>query len=840
MGKKSNWFNFIFILICLCSFKYGTAQDTSEKQLLHDIFLELQSRYEIQFNYAEDVIEGVQIIAPSNDLSLSEALTYLKKETGLSFTLMNTNFVLVKPMSDLVLCGYLKNKETLLPLADATVQGDNNSAVTDENGFFRITIKRNLELITIRHLGFKSIERTFNNFNTNECSEIYLIPFSQSLEEVFISHYIVKGINKVNNGSYQLDIENFEILPGQIDNDVLMTLQAFPGIQSINETVSNINIRGGTHDQNLILWDQIKMYQSGHFFGLISIYNPQITHKVSLIKNGSDVRYTDGVSGTISMETDNNLNTKFKGNIGMDLIDVNAYADVPLGRNSSLQIAARKSISEFIQTPTYDKYFERISQDTEVETNVSSIVNSDKAFDFYDASLRWIYKISDSDELRLNFINVSNQLIFDENAVINDNPESRKSSLTQNSIAGALYYNRIWNEQWSTSFEAYETDYKLKAINVNILDAQRFLQENKVSETSLKFIADHKLNDRLHIKGGYHFVETEITNLDDVDVPRFKLLVSEVVRTHGVFSQLGFTSENRNTNLNLGVRFNHIDKFNKQIIEPRFSLTQRFLDDFTVELLGEFKNQVTSQVVNFQNDFLGIEKRRWQLSNDDTIPVITSKQFSVGINYDKNGWLISAEGFFKNVDGITTQSQGFQNQYEFIKSQGEYEAYGLDVLLRKKLDNFNSWISYSYLDNQYTFNELPEISFPSNYDITHAITVGTSYTFGELKLAAGLNWHTGIPTTLPAEGNEVIDGEVNFGPTNSQNLDEYLRLDVSAIYGINLGSKTKANIGLSVWNVLNKENVINSIYRVNNEAVNETVQRSLGITPNAVVRIFFN
>ena len=90
----------------------------------------------------------------------------------------------------------------------------------------------------------------------------------QELSEVTISGYIVRGINKLDNGSFEIDISDFDILPGLIDTDVLQAAQAFPGIQSINETVSDINIRGGTHDQNLMLWDDIKMYQSGHFFWL--------------------------------------------------------------------------------------------------------------------------------------------------------------------------------------------------------------------------------------------------------------------------------------------------------------------------------------------------------------------------------------------------------------------------------------------------------------------------------------------------------------------------------------------------------------------------------------------
>ncbi|WP_299112337.1 TonB-dependent receptor plug domain-containing protein [uncultured Winogradskyella sp.] len=736
-----------------------------------------------------------------NKLPLSEILSVLEKRFNIQFNYAEdavSNVLITLPSEAL-------SKEETLNYLEATT-----------NFLFRLT-DDNTVLVIINNTSFDL----------------------QQLSEVMVSGYIVNGINKLSNGSFEIDVSDFDILPGLVDTDVLQAVQAFPGIQSINETVSNINIRGGSHDQNLILWDDIKMYQSGHFFGLISMFNPQITQRVSLTKNGSSTEFTDGVSGTISMETERGINKKFKGNVGVNFIDANGFVDIPISEKSSLQVAARKSISDFTETPTYNNFFERISQDTEVESNAMSIINSDKAFDFYDTSLRWIYRINDNEELRVNFINVANELVFNESTSVNTVEDSRESGLTQNSIAGAIAYSRVWNDRWQTTFEAYETDYKLKSINANILDSQRFLQENKVSETSLKLKVNNKINDRLQLLSGYHFVETEITNLDDVDIPRFKLLISEVVRTHGVFSQISYKSKDRKTNLSTGFRYNYIDKFSKHLLEPRLSFSHKFLDYFSLEVLGEFKHQNTSQVINFQNDFLGIEKRRWQLSNDNDIPVIRSRQASVGLSFSKNGWLISAEGYYKKVKGIATQSQGFQNQYEFIRTRGFNEAIGLDFIVRKRLSNFNSWLSYSYLNSEYEFNELPENRFPSNFDIKHAITLGTNYTSNRLKISAGLNWNSGRPISQPVTGNEIISNEINYDSTNSSNLQDYLRVDVSALYDFKLGSKTKSNLGLSIWNLLDRKNIINSFYRINNNDVVEIKQRSLGITPNLVFRVSF-
>ncbi|TGV02719.1 TonB-dependent receptor plug domain-containing protein [Flavivirga rizhaonensis] len=833
--KKIAIFFSLLFFITNCVF----AQDTDGSRTLSQIITTLQEVYNVQFNYAEDVIEGVSLKSPTKNLSLEEVLTYLENNTTLSFTLMGDRFVLIKPTTDIILCGYLKRKDNLEVLSSATVQTSDSFTTSDKNGFFQIKVKNPLQLITIRYLGYKTIMKPYNQFEVSGCKDVYLQSNFQLLSQVIISNYITSGINKIDNGSFQIDFSNLEILPGLIDHDVLQSVQAFPGIQSVNETVSNINIRGGTHDQNLILWDDIKMYQSGHFFGLISMYNPHITQKVSLRKSGSDVSYTDGVSGTIEMQTNHEVNRTFKGVIGVNLTDANSFADIPVNESSSIQVAARKSISDFFETPTYTAFFDRISQNTEVASNATTITNTDKTFDFYDTSLRWIYNISDKDKLRVNFINVHNQLRFNENAIINQEEESRDSKLTQNSIAGALHYNRVWNDKLKTDFEVYETDYKLRAVNANILDSQRFLQENIVSETSTKLKVNYKLSNRLELLNGYHFVETEVTNLDDVDNPLFRFLVSEVVRTHGVFSQVGYKALNNKTNLNLGLRYNYISKFNKSIWEPRLSFSHQFFKHFALEILGEYKHQNTSQVINFQNDFLGIEKRRWQLSNDKEIPVITSKQISMGLNYNYSGWLVDIDGFYKIVDGITTQSQGFQNQYEFVKSHGRYDVKGVDVLFRKYIEKFSTWLSYSYMNNRYLFKDLETNYFPSNYNISHTATLGMTYALNNLKFSAGLNWHSGKPTTQPVFENQIIDKQVNYETTNASNLDDYLRLDISAIYNFKLSDKTRAHLGVSIWNVLDKENEINNFYRVKDETIMETVQKSLGLTPNAVFRVYF-
>ena len=828
---------FFFLLVFNSS---TSAQETEEPKPLERILVDLQERFDVQFNYASALVDEIRIPPPDSSLTLEQTIVRLKKQSDLNFVFVSESIISIKKKRAL-LCGYLKDMDSGEPLPYVTVFNGARGTISNDEGFFEIEVLNGSDVIHIRHIGHKTIQREAKYFNLENCSVLYLVPDHEQLAEVILYQYLIRGIDKLDNGSLQMNFDKFSILPGLIEEDVLHSVQALPGIQSIDETVSNINIRGGSNDQNLITWDGIKMYQSGHFFGLISMYNPHITQKVELHKNGSGAADTDGVSGTIAMKTAPYINPNIKGSIGANLIDANGFIDAPLGQNASLQVSARKSISDFVETPTYSEYFDRIAQDTEIEGDNSAVKNSDIGFDFYDASLRLLFHPSKKDRLRVNFIYTANEVTFNENAEVSGAHEIRQSNLDQLSIAGGIQYQRDWTETFDSEIIIYETDYELRAVNANILEDQRFLQKNKVSETGLKFKVGKRISPQLKWTNGYQLMETKVTNLDDVDDPQFILLEGEVLRAHAIFSEMGFLSKNRATRLNLGLRFNYLDKFKKQLWEPRLSLSHNLGKGFDIELLGEFKHQSTSQVINFQNDFLGVEKRRWQLSDNDSIPVITSKQASIGLSYTKKGWLINAIPYYKKVDGITTQSQGFQDSYEYVKTAGSYTAKGIDLLLRKQLKNSNYWLSYSYLKSTYFFDLLPEPNFPSNFDITQALTLGTNYTLNRFLFAAGLNWRTGKPLTRPIKNNEVNDGAINFGHANQFRQDDYLRLDVSAKYEFEWGENTKAQIGLSVWNVLNRDNTINTFYRPDTSGnANEIRQSSLGLTPNASFRLIFN
>lgn len=839
---RSNIKSVCFVIVLFSSFGIDTlAQDKSEKQLFTTVISDIEKRFPFQFTFANDIIENVTIIPPKDGLTFKQTLNYLEKNTNLVFTILANNFVSINRKSvSLIICGEIKDVNTNNPIQDVTIQGTHLSTISNSHGYFELELTGEEKSITIDHLGYQTIILLTDSFQKDNCTIIYMQLEPIDLQEIILKNYITKGISKTSGGGFKIDYSDFGTLPGLIEADVLQTIQALPGVQSADETVSNINVRGGTHDQNLILWDGIKMYQSGHFFGLISVFNPNITSKATLIKNGSNTEHTDGVSGTIIMNSDTEVNPDFSASIGVNMINVDAFGDVPIGKRSSLQLSTRKSISEFLKTPTYSRYFDRISQDSELDTNNEETLNSDIEFDFYDANLRWNYEVSDKNRIRVNFLVINNDLVFTENTTINSVPISRQSNISQSSIAGGIWYERDWSENFKSSLQIYETDYKLKSTNANLQQAQRFLQKNEVSETGIKLNTFYNVNKNITLQNGYQFIETGITNLNDIDTPVFIEQQIRVLKTHGLFSQASYKTKDRATFLSLGIRYNYNDKFKTHILEPRISYNQRLGEYINMEILGEFKHQNTSQVINFQNDFLGIEKRRWILANEEDVPVIKSKQASLGLQYKRLSWLVTIEGYYKIIKGIIAKSQGFQNQYEFVKSIGDYNVNGIEFLINKRFMNISTWLSYSYANNRYAFNDFEEREFPNNIDIMHAITWGGSYSFKGFKISTGLNWNSGLPTTRPLISEPVANDKINYDRANSSNLKEYFRVDLSAVYDFKLSKKIKAHTGVSIWNITDNSNTINNYYSLNQENVpQEMIKSTLGVTPNVIFRILF-
>lgn len=841
---------FLFGLCFFLSPFNSRSQEESEVSL-YAVILNLERAHEILFSYVIEEVSAYSLTLPRENLSLEETLDYLNRNTDFRFEKISDRYYSVAKVRDdfSKMGGRLIDSSTGEPIENATISEVEKSfqTVSNKEGRFSISKQYAQNQFQISHIGFETMVISGEELSAGY-PEIMMISSVSRLNEVLISGILVKGINRNIDGSTSLNTNNFGLLPGQTENDVLQMAQALPGVKSINETISTINIRGGANDENLILWEGLRMYQTGHFFGLISAFNPHLTKDLTVYKNGTPARFGESVSGVITMASNDEIAEKLRGGIGSNLINANAFLEIPLNEKLGFQISGRSSINGLFETPVYNNFSDRVFQDTEITNNQNSESFTDVQFQedfyFFDVGGKILWNPTSKDKIRINFIAMENHFEFTERLA-----ESEETSrLEQKSEASGVSWNREWSSKFSTQVSALATHYLLKAIDRDIFTLQEINQENQVLDLAAKLDTRMVLSDLFELKSGYHFSEIGISNTQDVNLPRFRDYEKEVLRTHVAYGNLIYRTDNKKTRIDAGMRGNYFDKFSEILIQPRLYVYQELLPGLALEVQGEFKSQALTQRIDLQSDFLGIEKRRWVLANNEDIPIKKSRQASAGFLYHKKGWFINLEGFMKRVENITSKSQGFQNQFQFDTAIGNYSVMGAECTINKRVSNFSAWISYAYTKNDYEFETFVPSNFPNNIDVRHTLTLASSYNIKAFKFALGLNWRSGKPYTLPKNDTPPIfeDGllTIDYDLPNQERLSDYIRLDFSTEYRWNISEKIDAVFNLALLNVTNQDNTLNIRYALEDPTdfgsdTNRIEETSLGFTPNFSVQVFF-
>ncbi len=836
------------LLFCIAFVLNLTAQNKSNTVALKIILIAIEKQHQVNFNYTENNIANIKITPPQQTLSLSKKLKYLEKKTNLSFENIDNKFINIAPKNTrnkAIICGYILSENDAKPLENANILLPNGKGlVSNSLGYFELNPEDKMEF-SVSYLGYRTKKITAEELQTNGCLKILLQTEATQLTEIKTNRFLTSGISKNNDGTFEIKPKKFGILPGLIEPDVLQTMQQIPGINSADESVASINVRGGTHDQNLFLWNGIKMYQTGHFFGLISAFNPNLAHTISIYKNGSSAFYGESVSSVVVISSNPNTFEKNTFSAGLNMINADVYSKLNLSKNGFIEISGRKSITDFVESPTYTEYYNKAFQNTSITDfvrNQNVDYSSDKKFSFYDASIKYAQKIGTKDHLIIDLITINDKLKVFQTATNNSIVQSENDILNQRNFGGNLFWKRNWNTKNTTNINIYSSFYELFANKSITAGNQTVVQENVVLDNGIKIENNHQINSKFTINNGYQFNEIGASNLDDVNSPKFHRKIKEVLRTHAVILEAKYNDTLAKIYCNAGMRMNYIENFQKYRIEPRLQFNYGLTKHLSLEVLGELKSQNCQQIIDLQKDYFGIEKRRWILSNTTTIPTQKSKQVSLSFYYIKNNWLFTFENFYKKVSGITSSSQGFQNQLEFLKINGDYEVLGTEVLIQKKINHFLTWFSYTYNDNNYNFpNFIPPV-FSNNFEIDHTISWAGIYEKNNLKMALGSKWYSGRPETTPI--NTTIDAanpEIKYNNPNNNHMNPFFQVNFSTTYKWETDNGIQYKLGLSVLNILNQKNEINEYYRISSltNSIEEVKTYALQRTPNISFRIVF-
>lgn len=854
-----------FVLLFKMSFAQTDIDITYKNTPLKEVLKDIEYKTGTLFSYNETYVADKTITITSKKITLDELLNTLAEQTGLEFeqVVSQKQIIISKPTTTMTICGYLFDEITLTPLVYASiiVDGTSQGGTSNNEGYFNIEKVAVEQTITIQYLGYKDLSLKAEDLKKEPCKKLYLTPSSETLDDVIIKSYITTGLDKNSDGSTTVNNQELGILPGQTEPDVLTSLQILSGITSLDESASDIQIRGGSQDQNLVYFDDIKLYNTGHFFGMISAINPHVVEKTKIYKSGASPEYGDRVSGVIDISTTKTVTDSTQIQVGLNGTHADALLKMPVSKSVGVVGSFRRSYTDIVQTPTYDALSNKVFQNTRVATNMQGQildeegelldVNSDNNFYFYDSNVKLIIEPSKNDKITIGGLITQNDLNFSSDVEGDRTTDALKIENQGLSINWSGSKFSKFTHELKGYYSYFDSFYRNTFAEDVTIDEEN-IRKNTIKEygfnanVAYEFLPNHNA----HL--GYQFSDTKVlfelfrdnVENDDPDERDFNQSRQNNNTLHSLYGEYVYKPV-RKSFISLGLRASKYSVINRVFVEPRVNIEYPITSSLRLKATTERRYQTISQLVEFEDTQLRLENQIWTLSNTEDIPVLSSTQYSGGFIYDANGFVVDVDTYVKRIDGLTSFTNGFTNTSNGF-SEGESNVFGVDVLLKKNIENFDVWLSYTYNKVTYKFEEIASESFSGNNDIPHNFRVSTSYKKGHWQCSLGWQYRTGSPFTTVESFDETTE-EIVLGSINGSRLKDYHRLDASLLYYFGLSKKAGKHcvIGLSFQNLYSRRVPLSVSYRIDSNPntglteLNRVEQRSLGFTPNATLRFYF-
>lgn len=659
----------------------------------------------------------------------------------------------------------------------------------------------------------------------------------EQLREILVEGLLSKGINK-SGEQITLLPQKIEALPGVTDADVLLSLQQLPGVKSPNETASGLYIRGGSSDQNLILWDGIRMYHPGHLFGMISGFNPNIEQTVHYQNKATNPQYGERISSIISIEPTDKIEDQFKATAGINALNADIYIKIPLIKNKlGLQLSGRKSFTEWLQTATFNALAEKVFQNT----NFSDFDDSN-TFEFQDYSAKLNYKLSEQTDLSFTAIWIDNNLDFTTRKQ-NEGPNNQQMMISNQgySFHWNQKYGDRWNQKTLVHYSAYTFDYEKNKTQTGS-GFELFQKLNRITDSGIETGFGFSASEKLNIEFGYQLQGNDLSHSFTSSNQDLSIILDQKQLYN--ISQVGFLNlkyKIDSWDFHTGARYNYFNALKEASVEPRLFVQKAITPTWIWQTTFERKSQIVSQVRESVANDLSLENYLWILADNNNYPVQKADQYTTGLIYKPNSWLFDLDLYYKMNTGITSLTFGFLNRFDSEIHQGKGFTKGLDLLIQKSAPTWRAWITYTFQDTENRFDNLNNDDyFPANADIRHALNLSFYKKWGNYSISTGWFWHSGKPYSLLNASNQVES-------FNTERLPEYHRLDVSGIYHFHQQKSWSGKVGFSIYNLYNQRSLISKEYERQYASVGSVINgtykvqdyHSLGIMPNVFVRVAF-
>jgi hypothetical protein len=756
-----------------------------------------------------------------------------------------------------------------ISFASVVVKSTGKGTVARENGFFEIDLPSDTSTVIVSSMGYKSKEVRFATTNTSTLQFVYLEDILIKLDEITIitdKERIVRMMDDFS--SVKISPILVAKLPGIGEVDIMRSFQLLPGISATNETSSGLYVRGGTPDQNLILFDGMTIYHVDHLYGFYSAFNAFAIDDIELIKGGFPAKYGGRISSVMNITGKPADLNKFKAGGTLSLLSANLYLDIPIIKNKlAWQITARRSYTDIIKTKLYNKIYNLYNQGNTNQQPGGGFgrfqtQSFQPKFYFYDINSKLEYLFNEKNNLSLTFYNSKDNL--DNSRDLTSFRSETIGQITDIAGWGNIGTSFRWKHKWNSNFNAelllsYSNYFSNRDRENNVTPGStntvragiNTTEDNNIQDVGIKYHNELNISDNNILEFGlentFNKISYKLINNDtSVIIDRNNNGNLTAVYIQDKISLLN----KKNLILLPGIRTTYFNVINKIYFEPRFSFTYEPWEKLKIKGAWGIYYQFHTRVI--REDILQGSKDFWLLADGKTLPVNKAIHYILGISYEKSNYLFDIEGFYKDMSGLSEYSLRITDnmrmremrtnprEYFFI---GKGYSKGIEVLLQKKYGKNTGWIGYTLSETKYTF---PDLNYGKPYfalhDQTHEFKTVFVRSVKNWDLSADFIFATGKPYTAPISEYQLtlLDGStfnyIHVSEKNSMRLPSYNRLDISATYKWE-GTYTENALSLSIFNVYNRKNVWYKEFEIAEEGVTVTDITLLGTTPNISLTI---
>lgn len=855
---------------------------------LDEVLDDLGTKHNLNFEFDREKLHKINFSYLFTDTPLSRALSIIVRDKPLTFFIQDDGTIVVNAVqngipttekvtsvryngaaeqTDITISGIVKDAVTgeTLPFAAVGLRSTGNGVTSNQDGYFTLFhVPTDTSSLIISYIGYQPTQLFLSPERAKEPVTILLQPTLQNLEAVEIVHEKEK-LMSISNGVSRISMSpaQMKALPSLGERDVFRSLQLLPGVSGSNEGSSGLYVRGGTPDQNLILYDGFTVYHVDHLFGMFSAFNANALKDVQLYKGGFESKFGGRLSSVVDMTGKSGNENNFNLGGDISLMSFNLFAEGPIGKKATFLLAGRKSY----RGPLYNSFFDNFWSEPEPGGQADAPAGGpggqggrggDREREttgptsfFYDLNAKFTYRPTDKDILTYSFFNGQDDL--DNSRTFTRGNGASTGGVTDQTIWGNWGSSARWSRKWSSRFYStallsYSNYYSLRErlstrtaeTNGETETFQRgTVEDNDLRDFSLKLDQELKLTEANQIEFGLHATHFDI----DYSYTQNDTITIQDRQDVGNLYSFYLQDRIRLGNLTLlpGLRSSYYSLNNKTYLEPRFSSTYQLSERLRLKGAWGHYHQFANRVI--REDLQTGSRDFWILADDTDVPVSFSEHYIAGVSYEMDDWLFDVEGYYKRLQGLSEYTLRFVPQFREIDFndffyEGDGTARGIEFLLQRKFGAYTGWAGYTLGEVLYDFPVYGEEAYHANHDVTHEFKLVNSYRWKKWTFSGTWIYATGKPYTEPLGGYQVTlaDGSTEdfivFDTKNGSRYPSYHRLDLSATWDYKLGKLGLGNIGLSIFNAYNRQNVWYKEFEIEDGDLIETDVVLLGFSPN--------